>query len=1400
MSKIIQDSSGGNQKEIVKKNGINNHPKIQRKIIFRKNDQIIKTTKNKKILISEGPSTFIGKGGPNNLISGERSPSPQYSKIMTLPDNNNYQVFETKEYNENLITNEKNDNDDNHIIYNNIDYNNNNFYISKSQYKYQQQKNESKRGQVEYDSCSYDIKRIKKRIRYDYNSPERNSKVLVKTILCSPISVTYTQVDKPIIKKAYNEYKEEYEETEIMIKNKMKKIWENNNENVTECGFSIFSEDNNRNNYIIEEYEEKIQELSKTIYSLQNTKNTLEQQIEKMKYIRNNKDFYDLTMQKFSFNFINDNIYRKWINKNLKRQNIKFINITGVKNINKEHKHFKIQEIENLTILRSKKHINNIIDYSSSISIIPKIKKIIEKPKISLDYVNEIFLPGKTQFINVIERLEGFNILRKEKPKIIINENESNLNDKVILRKNQNYNNIIEKTNNVFIPKKEKELFTWDTFYGQELYILPAKKKIIHEIEYLDGLEIIKEHIPKYNNIIEATNDIFIPNKKKELFTWDTFYGQELYILSKKKKKVLEIEYLDDIEILKPEKPAKEIELNDNIDLLPEPKAPFEINFIDKFCISENNKILKAPPNQQNIIEYKDEIKLLGKNIGKNIIQKVSLVEIYSCSKPKIIEYEENDYLFIPGVTKPENIIQILDNIEFIHEKVNTIEYINEPIDIINILALEKPENEKQRIESFDIFRKPRPENVVDPNNFIFIESLSKNELLEIEFGEEIKIEKMNRPENLMEELEGITILKKEKQKPLNIIQYNDEIEILPQKMKTLILESENRDLFTINSIQKQKQKNRLQRVSELKILKNNKKYIKILQRKESFYILGKKRPKNYIQITNNINILGIEKTETNKFEIVFPDEMIIAPLEKPINQIQKTEEITIIKKQKMKNIKIKTSELQILKKVKPKNKIQKRDNFNIYTKTKAKKENKNKELEIFFGEEIFIENLLKPKNIPQRLEGFNILKKQKQKAKNKVEVIDEIEILSEPKKVNNYLEYEQNELFTIEHTEKPENKIERIDEFELLKEELKNENVLKNKKNKNSIQNEINFQIISECIREIYLQRLQGFAIFKKEKEPNEIDKNYNFIIKREYDSVLTRPIWDDLYIQKEEFNILPIHNNTIKLRNENQDDFLIEANSQYSKYNKNIIINDSFSNSRDLSEDLCRTCGGIKRINEYNNSKINIINSKNESINCKNTNVNNLNVINTKLYKTLLALPKNEIDYIDNIEISQEDINNKIILSDDEFTRGKNKINHNNKYNIKRNKIKLVKRMECNKISNMSNSDICNYNQKSNEENLEVNENQNFRINNRYNTKNMLKKSNYKYNNKTNDYNNNKFYQSGYSQYTFYRNCSNSGNSDINKYQSKSQLKTIVINKKPKRKLFRFEEGKGIKIIYQQ
>ena len=1356
-----------NQKKFIKINGNNNLPKVQKNISNNTNEEIITTTKNKRIFISETNSNNISPTSktikPKNITYYDMSPSSKYYQVVTHSPSSNYKIIQAKEINNNLLHNHRNNiNNDyniesnNNIIYNNTEYNNNDFYICKNNYKEKTIDNcINNKNQIinVFDSSTYDVKKTKRIVKYTHNSPNRNSKIFVKSILCSPIKVTYSKIDNPFKEQSYREFKEEYEETEIVIRNKMSKIWENESQCVTECNLSFICDGKNDKNYLIEEYEEKIQELNSTIFTLKKNQNDLLKQIEELQYISNNnnnnpinenKKFFDnLDLESFHLNIIHDK--KKSWNEILKRHNVNKINIFPKK--------------------RNIKPIN-VIEYGTYLEILSlNDQQKTTKGILSFEYGDEIFIPGNNQNKikkNKIERLKGFNIFKKQKYKA---------------------KNKIEHLNDIKIFPKDN---------------LKLKSK------------------PKNSNIIEAANNIYIPRKQKELFTWDTFYGQELYILPKKKKKIYNIEFLDDLEILKVPKPDNEIEFNEPIEIIPEPKAPLEINFLDEFYIPESNKKLKASPKTNKIV-YPDKIRLLGKNKGKNIVQKVSLVEIYPYSKPKIIEYEENESVFIPGLIKPENTIYFNDTLEIIPEKILE-EYLCEPRDNINLDAFDKPQNEEEKIDNFEIFRKEKPENIIEQNDYISIESTPKNIFLDIVFGEEIYIENLIKPENEIQAFQGFDILGKEK--PLNEIHFGDEIQILSEPSPKLNLTLEEIDLFTINQLEKPK--NKLQRVNEVKILKNIKNKINKIFKSCSLSIIPQPKPKNYIQKTSNINLFG--KTKENIYEIAFTDEMIIDNIEKPINKIQRIEEVKIIKKPKItiKNIKIKSSEFSILKKIKPKqkNKIQKNDSIKIYPEPKQNLKNTN--LEIYFGDELYIENNFKqnkPNNKIEKLKGFNILKYKKPLNKIEIQIGDEIEILPKEKIINN--KPQRTCLFEIIKKNKKKrilNKCQKIENFIIKPKQnkLKNMNMIKKNKEENIIENTSNYQIISVSIRELYQQRLQGFVIYKKDKEPNEIEKNYSFIIEKEYDALLARPIWDNLFIQKEDFIIMPSinnyninMNNRSKLTNEVQDDFLIEANSQNSKYKEN-YINDSFTNinSKDLSVDICRKCGGQKVYeNNYSyryRNNINIMKSKNgnnsyKQINNISSNNNEGNVIKSKLYKTLLALPQNEIDYINNIEICPENRNDRILFSDDEYIKEKKNLNRK-KYKYKNNYDNKSYAINKNSIQNMNNlnftnAEICNYSQVSEENNLNQNLNSNYRINKKFITNTMLRKKNYRYDNNTsNDISNpnNNIYQSGYSRFTYYRNCANSG-------QSKSQLKTMVINHNRKRKLFRFEEGKGIKVIYQ-
>jgi len=1308
MSKLISETSIFNNKKIIKKDGINRLPKVKRNIINKKNDEVITQTKNKKIYISEKTSNTIRKGA-NYRFSNQRRPSPILYNILTHSPSTTYKILEGKEINEENFLNNNNNikNKENNIIYNKKKYNNNDFYISNYQYKYNKNQKiyTKKPGAIGYNSCSYDTKTTKKTIKYSYHSPEKNSKILVKSILCSPISVSYTEIDNPLIGNAYKEYHEEIEETEIITKRKMRKIWDNESKCEAVCTFSCVGEKNNKNFSIIEEYEEKIKELNQTVYNLRNSNTTLKRQIEEL-ISQNQNQIYEI---------------KSWDNL-LQKEIINSFYITGNENIINA---LLIQKLAKFSILRPAKPENEI-DFGTYIEILPPIKKLNKKSELKIQYLDEIYMQPIPKFKNVKQSIKGFDIIRTQKPK---------------------------QTNN------------YDYF---------------EESQTIQNTDIKLKHKTKFNNIIETTNDIFIPPKKKEPFTWDAFFGQELSILSKKRKHENIIDFLEGFDILRIPKPENEIQFSDTIEIIPEPKEPYEIFFGDELYIPEKVNKLKATPKPKNKVEHRDRIKLLGKTRGKNIIQKVTLVEIYGLEKN--FQYEENDYLFIPGIEKPDNIIEVNDYIEILPEPIKPLEFICEPCDCINIISLDKPKNEKQSLESFDIFRTPRLANIMEQINPIFIEATPRDAFFDVEFGDEIFIEKVLKPENKAQRLKGFNILKKPK--PLNSIQKRDKIAILPKHIKPLKLICQKNDLFTINRILKPV--NKMQRLGGFGIIKNLKKEGNKLYKSDSFYILKQPKALNYIENTANINLLGIEKI--NDLEIVFGDEIFIEEKERPMNRMQRIQEIKILKKSKPNNMKQKITDFQFLKKIKPKNSIQKRDNIYLYSNIK---QNKEAFLDVEFGDEIYIEKIPKPENKAQRLKGFNILKKIK--PLNSIQIRDEIQIL--PKTIKP---------LKLMSKKGDNNKLQTLASF-MIKSNIEQ---MKNKDSYNFSNNTIvdtaNFQIISVSIRELYQQRLQGFVIYKKEKEPNEIEKNYDFIIRKEYDALLARPLWNDLDMQNEYFYILP-SSNEIKLKNI-PDDLMIEINSQNSRYNKDTYICDSFSNSNEFNADICRICGGKKIINENNleninnisENKINIMTSREDYNNnyyynynySRKTNDNNVNVVKSRLYKTLLAIPQNEMEHINNMEITRNDAedNNIIYNSDDEITKGK-MIYRNNRRNYS-NKTYVINKRRYN------NYNLCDYNEMNKNKSDIINKNgeKNTKILYNYKTNNISRKRvNY-----GNQNNNSSFNQIGYS---FYRKCS--PDDTLNKmcqHQSKSQLKSIVINKNRKRKLFRFEEGKGIKIIYNE
>ena len=187
---------------------------------------------------------------------------PQYYKEEFKQNNNNI----NNTYN-NIYINKTNNN----IIYNKEDFNNNDFYQNEKELKINKNKGE-------INKISLEIKKNKNILNYNnhYISPKKNSKILLKSIYCSPVSVKYTEIkDAELLTRKQQDYieqTEEKEETELTIKNKILKIWDNINECINENNFSYINEANNEKDYLMEKYKQKIEELQETISILMTEK------------------------------------------------------------------------------------------------------------------------------------------------------------------------------------------------------------------------------------------------------------------------------------------------------------------------------------------------------------------------------------------------------------------------------------------------------------------------------------------------------------------------------------------------------------------------------------------------------------------------------------------------------------------------------------------------------------------------------------------------------------------------------------------------------------------------------------------------------------------------------------------------------------------------------------------------------------------------------------------------------------------------------------------------------------------------------------------------------------------------------------------------------------------------
>ena len=220
--------------------------------------------------------------------------------------------------------------------------------------------------------------------------------------------------------------------------------------------------------------------------------------------------------------------------------------------------------------------------------------------------------------------------------------------------------------------------------------------------------------------------------------------------------------------------------------------------------------------------------------------------------------------------------------------------------------------------------------------------------------------------------------------------------------------------------------------------------------------------------------------------------------------------------------------------------------------------------------------------------------------------------------------------------------------------------------------------------IRELYQQKLQGFSIIKKEKQPYEIQNEIFFsITKGNYKEINT---------------------------------------------NKKILKNNKF------------------------------FSDSNYDYNYNDSNTKNSNTVISKNNKTFIAYPKNEIKYINKKELFNEN-NIQMNNYDDLFHSGDESLDKNN----------------CLFKTYMNNN------------------NKNNEINKRYKNKIIFRKNN----NSNNSYNSDNHKRNILSFNTMENKSIQSVPDKIKKYQYNTEYKTFTDSRLIRRKIYRFEEGKEVKII---
>ena len=555
----------------------------------------------------------------------------------------------------------------------------------------------------------------------------------------------------------------------------------------------------------------------------------------------------------------------------------------------------------------------------------------------------------------------------------------------------------------------------------------------------------IKENNKKSN--FETNKDYYIEIEKENLKQYmRNIWNEENQSTNVVNLRIIQLESLN----INNYSERKRITINEYEEQIRQLKI--ELSKKEKALIEANNK-LKSLSNKRILIkdindyEYineenylkREDIALLGKKqpfydnlkiqlVGNLVIQNPYNIEIIPIEKEPL-KKQLIDSLYIEG---GQEILQYEIEELYTKKKLQQLYFpdektIIEEKDNIQILPLPKEPLKKQLVDSLYIERIfIRPEN-------------------EIQFINQLDISRTLRPKNIVMEI-------------------GDNLEILPIEKEPL--KKQLVDALYIEGIMLSKSENIIQNVDKL-------------------YIMKAPRGKNVIELKDNIEIYPIEKKPLKKQLVDYLYIERLIPL-KPENKIQNTDQLSIFRTPKPKNIIEPKDTLEILPKEKEPLKKQIIDSLQIEGLSTIKVE-----IKIQNTDQLTIFRTQRPENIIEIKDFLEILPTEKEPLKK--QLVDDL-----------YIERVK--------TIKPENEIQNTDHL----------SIFKLQKPLNTIETRDNIELLSieklplkkQLVDDLYIEKM---VIIKPENKIQNIDKISIFTLPRSQNSIESKDNIEILPIKKE-------------------------------------------------------------------------------------------------------------------------------------------------------------------------------------------------------------------------------------------------------------------------------------------